>query len=206
MGHPLFVKICGLTSLADARAAVAAGADALGFVFFERSLRRVTVAQAAAISQALPRPRPLRVGVFVNASPTTIAEAEAAVGLDVIQLAGDEDPEYAARVGRKAMKVVRLADRASVATLRQYRCEAFLLEPGPRAAVPFDWAIVREALGVARIVIGGGLTTETVAAAITAARPFGVDVAAGVESSLGVKDPAAMRRFVQAARGAAPSR
>jgi phosphoribosylanthranilate isomerase len=99
------------------------------------------------------------------------------------------------------MKVVRLVDRTSLATLRRYRCQAFLLEPA--AGVAFDWAIAREAKGVARLVIGGGFTAETVGAAITAARPFGVDVCAGVESALGVKDPERMRRFVLAAREAA---
>jgi phosphoribosylanthranilate isomerase len=203
----LFVKVCGITTLADARAAVDAGADALGFVFFARSLRAVTPAAAAAISQALPRPRPLRVGVFVNAPPGAIAAIDAQVGLDAIQLAGDEDPEYVAAIGPKAMKVLRITGPASLAAARGYRCQAFVLE-GPAAAPggsggAFDWRLARDAKGVARIVLGGGLTPDNVAAAVAAARPFGVDVTAGVESAPGVKDPERLRRFIAAARAAA---
>jgi phosphoribosylanthranilate isomerase len=206
-GRPLFVKVCGITSLVGARAAIEAGADALGVVFFERSLRAVTVAQAAAISQALPRPRPLRVGVFVNAPPPVIAAVDAAVGLDVLELAGDEDPEYVAQIGPKAMKVIRVTGPAALAAARRYRCDALLLD-GP-AATPggagatFDWGLAQQAKGVARIVLAGGLTPDNVAAAVRAARPFGVSVTAGVEASPGVKDPERLRRFVAAARAAA---
>jgi phosphoribosylanthranilate isomerase len=204
----LFVKICGITSVADAEAAAAAGADAIGLNCYPRSLRYVTPARAAEIVRALPPRRPLRVGVFVNAPPAEIAALDAALGLDVIQLHGDEDPEYVARVGPKAMKAIRVTGPESLAALRSYRCQAFLLD-GPAggayggAGRGFDWSLARAAKGVWRLVIAGGLTPHNVAEAVTAARPYGVDVASGVESEPGVKDPALMQAFVAAARAAA---
>jgi phosphoribosylanthranilate isomerase len=204
----LFVKVCGITSIADARAAAAAGADAIGLNFYPRSLRHVTPERAAAIVRALPPRRPLRVGVFVNAPPAEVAALDAALGLDVIQLHGDEDPEYVAQIGAKAMKAIRVAGPESLAALRRFKCQAFLLD-GPAggayggAGRGFDWSLALKAKGVWRLVIAGGLTPANVAAAVTAARPYGVDVASGVESAPGVKDPALMREFVAAARAAA---
>jgi phosphoribosylanthranilate isomerase len=203
--RPLFVKVCGVMSVEAARSAALAGVDAIGFRFFERSLRRVSPEQATIISQALPRPRPLRVGVFVNASPATIAAIDAAVGLDVIQLGGDEDPEYVARIGPKAMKVLRLTDRSSLASLPRFRVQAFLLQRAAsvREEDGFDWTLARAARGPARILVGGGLTVDNVAAVVTAACPYGVDVSTGVESAPGTKDPDRIRRFVATARAAA---
>jgi phosphoribosylanthranilate isomerase len=113
-----------------------------------------------------------------------------------------------AAVGPKAMKALRVRDRASLAALARYRCQAFLLD-GPAGAsyggagVPFDWRLVRAVKGAWRLVIAGGLTPDNVAAAVRAARPYGVDVASGVEVAPGVKDPALIERFVTAARAAA---
>ena len=208
MSGRLFVKVCGITSVADAQAAVAAGADAIGLNCYRKSLRYVTPELAAAIVQSLPPRRPLRVGVFVNAPPHEVAALDAALGLDVIQLHGDEDPDYVARIGAKAMKAIRVTGPESLADLRRYRCQAFLLD-GPAggayggAGRGFDWSLARQATGVWRLIVAGGLTPANVAAAVTAARPYGVDVASGVESAPGVKDPALMREFVATARAAA---
>jgi phosphoribosylanthranilate isomerase len=209
VSRPLFVKICGITSAADALAAVRAGADAVGFNFDRRSIRLVCLEDAAAISRVLPRPRPLRVGVFANASLEEIASADARVGLDVIQLHGDEDPGLVAAVGPKAMKTIRLAGAAPLGAWRSYRCHAFLLDGSGRqgdGGEAFDWSVARAFKGVARVVISGGLTPENVEAAVAAAQPYGVDVVGGVESSPGVKDEAKLWRFIERARGPAARR
>jgi len=204
----LLVKICGITSVDDARAAVDAGADAIGLNFYPRSLRYVPPAKAAEIVRSLPPKRPLRVGVFVNAAPAEVAALDAALGLDVIQLHGDEDPEYVARIGPKAMKALRVTGPESLAALRRYKCQAFLLD-GPASGAyggagrGFDWSLARQAKGTWRLLIAGGLTPANVAAAVAAARPHGVDVASGVELAPGRKEPELMRAFVAAARAAA---
>jgi phosphoribosylanthranilate isomerase len=204
----IFVKVCGVTTVEDALGVAAAGVDAIGLNFYSASLRHVTRDTAVAIARALPPRRPLRVGVFVNAPPAEVAAVDAAVGLDVIQLHGDEDPDYVARIGPKAMKAIRVTGPESLAALRRYRCQAFLLD-GPAggayggAGRGFDWSLARQAKGVWRLLIAGGLTPENVAAAVAAARPYGVDTASGVESSPGRKDLDKVRRFVATARAAA---
>ncbi len=209
----LFVKICGITSPEDAALAVDAGADALGFVFWPMSPRRVDLARAVAIARQLP-PFVLRVGVFVNAPREEMARVADAVGLDVLQLHGDEPPEALVALPRRAIKAVRVGRRfASDEATRYLSCTSGLLvdtrltgdssqAPGG-TGVPFDWALVTGlAAQVPFLVLAGGLTPQNVADAVKVVRPQAVDVASGVETVPGKKDPARVRAFVAAARAA----
>jgi phosphoribosylanthranilate isomerase len=208
----LFVKICGITSPEDARVAVEAGADALGFVFWQMSPRKVDPVRAAAIARELP-PFVLRVGVFVDAARDEMARIADAVGLDLLQLHGDEPPEALAALPRRAIKAVRVGKGfASDEALRYVGHAAGLLVdtrlPGETqlpggTGVPFDWTLVK---GLAErlpfLVLAGGLGPANVAEAVRAVRPHAVDVSSGVETLPGRKDSAKVRAFVQAARAA----
>jgi phosphoribosylanthranilate isomerase len=208
----LIVKICGITSPEDARAAVEAGADALGFVFWHMSTRKLEVARAAAIARGLP-PFVLRVGVFVDASRDEMARIADDVGLDLLQLHGDEPPEAIAGLPRRALKAVRVgkgfaADEAlrfvgkAAGLLVDTRLPGETQMPGG-TGVAFDWSLVQGlAARVPFLVLAGGLGPGNVAEAIRAVRPHAVDVSSGVEGLPGRKDPAKMKAFVDAARAA----
>lgn len=194
------VKICGITNLDDALAAVEAGADALGFVF-AASPRRIEPAQAAAIAERLP-PFVVRAGVFVDAPAEELRAVARAVPLDVIQLHGDEPRTLTRVLGLRVVRRIRVRDDDTRERLRErlagHEAAAFLLDPGSGSGRTFRWEIARE-LGV-RVVVAGGLTPANVGAAIRAARPYAVDVCSGVERRPGAKDPAALRAFVAAVR------
>lgn len=206
------IKICGLTRLADAVAAVEAGADALGFVFVPGTPRAVTVTQAAALVRALP-PLVTKVGLFVNAEPSLVRDTVAAVGLDTVQLHGEEAPEFAAEFrGRtKVIKAFRVRDAASLSVLPAYResVDAFLLDAFVAGAhggtgAKFDWslALPAKALGVP-VILAGGITPDNAAEAVRQVRPFALDVSSGVEAAPGQKDPEKIRRLIREARAAA---
>ena len=205
------VKVCGVTSREDARAAVAAGADAIGFVFWPRSPRAVDADTARAIAAALP-PFVLRVGVFVDAPNEEIRRVADEVGLDMVQLHGSEAPEAVAAAPRRAVKAVRVGPGFRVEDALRYDGAAagLLVDTRVDGGLPggtgrsFDWSLVRPLReGTSFLVLAGGLTPDNVGAAIAAVRPDAVDVSTGVESAPGRKDPAKMRAFVEAVRGAA---
>jgi phosphoribosylanthranilate isomerase len=201
----LIVKICGLTRVDDALAAAAAGADWLGLNLWPPSKRFVDRAAAAAIAAALRAAAPAvrLVGVFVDQPADQVREAAAALGLDQVQLHGDESPAYGAGLGLPFIKALA----GDLARAADYDCELVLVDavsPGRggsgRSA---DWAAARVlADGGRKLLLAGGLTPDNVAAAIAAVGPWGVDVASGVESAPGRKDAERMRRFVAAARAA----
>ncbi len=202
---PARVKICGVTRVEDALAAVAAGADALGFMFYPPSPRFLRLDQAAAIARELP-PFVARVGVFVDASPDRVHEAIAAVGLDTLQFHGKESAEYCRGFpGRRLVKAFRMRNPASLAELEDYRGMAWLLDSYVAGAFggtgqTFNWDLACEAVRRGgTVILAGGLTPDNVGRAVAAVRPFAVDVSSGVESEPGVKDPARMRAFVRAA-------
>ncbi len=205
---PLFVKICGITSVDDAHAALDCGVDALGLNFYAPSPRCVAVARATEITNAIGT-RALKVGVFVNASYEEITAIDAAVGLDLIQLHGDEPAKLCARWPGRVIKACRLQTTKNVDCLADYAgVRMLLLDAAVGGAyggtgVRADWQLARTAKrhGVP-VLLAGGLTPENVADAVRVVAPFGVDTASGVESAPGRKDASKMQAFVAAARAA----
>jgi phosphoribosylanthranilate isomerase len=199
------VKICGITNAPDALAAAAAGADALGFMFYDASPRHITLGAAAEIIRQLP-PSVVKVGVFVNASTDRVVRAIGECGLNLLQFHGDETPEYCVQFGVMSMKAFRIRDADSLRTLPEYATDAWLLDayvadnPGGTGET-FNWDLAVEARKLGRpIFLAGGLTPENVAEAVRKVQPYAVDVSSGVESAPGKKDPDKIRRFIAAAR------
>lgn len=200
------VKICGLTRLPDALAAVEAGADALGFMFFEGSKRFLQPADAAQIIRALP-PFVAKVGVFVNASADTVRATIAECGLDTLQFHGEETPAFCRQFAPlKVVKAFRVQNAESLRPLPDYAVDAWLLDshvPGQRGGTgeKFNWDLACQAKELGRpVILAGGLTSENVADAVQQVWPFGVDVSSGVESAPGQKDAGLVRRFVAIVR------
>jgi phosphoribosylanthranilate isomerase len=202
------VKICGITSAGDAMAAVDAGADALGFMFYDQSPRLVSFKQAAAIIRELP-PLIAKVGVFVNPPDDAVRRAIAETGIDTLQFHGEEPPDFCRRFGLKVIKAFRVRDTDSLAATHSYASEAWLLDSfvagqhGGTGA-QFNWDLAADA---ARrhswVILAGGLSPANAAEAVRKVRPFGLDVSSGVESAPGKKDAAKVRDFIAAAKGAA---
>ena len=201
------VKICGNTNLADAQAAVAAGADMLGFIFAEASPRRVTIEAAADITRQLPG-HIVKVGVFVNASEEFVTRAIAACGLNMVQFHGDEPPEFCTQFGAMSVKAFRVRDQQSLDALLDYPTDAWLLDAydadkAGGTGKTFNWELAVAAQKFGKpIFLAGGLTPENVADAVQRVRPFAVDVSSGVEASPGKKDHAKVQAFIRAAKGA----
>jgi phosphoribosylanthranilate isomerase len=201
------VKICGITRPEDAQAAVAADADALGFMFWEPSPRRVSFEAAAAICRRLP-PFVSRVGVFVDAEAAYIREAVEVCQLDAVQFHGEETPEFCAQFVVPVIRAFRVRGPESLAVLERFPTVAWLLDSyvaGQRGGTgaTFNWALAAEAVRLGRpVILAGGLTPENVVAAVRGVRPYAVDVSSGVEAVPGRKDPTKLRAFVKAAKGA----
>lgn len=198
------VKICGLTSLADALAAVAAGADALGFVLAP-SPRRLEPRAVRAICRELP-PLVGRVGVFVDQPPEEVARLREFCGLDWVQLHGREGPEQAAALGWRVIKAMAVGG-APPRPPEGFERAGLLLDtraPGRRGGtgLTFDWALARPLAAARPVILAGGLGPGNVAEAVRAARPFAVDVSSGVESAPGRKDHAKLSEFVRRAKQA----
>jgi phosphoribosylanthranilate isomerase len=196
------VKICGITNVDDAVAAVDAGADALGFMFFENSKRNITFARAVEIIRRLP-PFVAKVGVFVNAAEEFIRRGIESTGIDTLQLHGDETPDFCRKLGAlKVIKAFRVRDAESLNDCLAYREYAWLLDSYVAGAaggtgVAFNWDVAVEAGKHNRmIILAGGLKPETVAQAVQKVKPFAVDVSSGVESAPGRKDHAKIRAFI----------
>ena len=199
------VKICGITSIEDAVAAVEAGADALGFMFYERSPRKISIETASAIKNALP-PFVMKVGVFADATENVIRTATLS-GLNALQFHGNETPEFVKRFSpTTTIKAFRIQNAASLAQLVAYNTSAWLLDSYTPAqlggtGMKFNWELALQARKLGRpIILAGGLTPENVAEAVRKVRPYAVDVSSGVESAPGKKDPAKVAAFIQAAK------
>ena len=201
------VKICGITSEADALAAAEAGADAIGLMFYEDSPRHVTISQAKAISEALPK-YIVRVGVFVNAEESLISQAVIDCTLNILQFHGDESAEDCGRFSVMSLKAFRMQGPETLKAMREFPADGFLLDAHVEDALggtgeTFNWDLAVRAQDLGRpIFLAGGLTVDNVAEAVAKVQPFAVDVSSGVESEPGKKDPAKMRAFVSAAKGA----
>lgn len=202
---PYFIKICGITNLDDALAAIDAGATAIGFNFFPQSKRYIAPNAAAEIAAAV-KGKVQTVGIFVNAPLKSVKETGALVKLTYCQLHGDEDPDYVGSFPN-ALKAFRVNDSLRSVHFDDYRCAAFLLDAFDEkeyggTGKTFNWLIAREANEFGRIILAGGLTAENVTQAIATAEPWGVDVSSGVESAPGKKDHEKVRLFVERARTA----
>lgn len=200
------IKICGITRGEDLRAAVQAGADAIGFVFYPPSPRCVALQAAARLSREVP-PFVSRVGLFVNAEPAAVRETLAAVPLDVLQFHGDEDEDYCRQFGKPYLKAARvrpgldlLEYARSFSSAQGLLLDAYVDGYGG-AGQSFDWGLIPPALP-SPVVLSGGLTSANVQEAVANVRPFAVDVSSGVELAKGVKDAAKIAAFVAAVRTA----
>lgn len=201
------IKICGITRIEDALAAAAAGADAIGFVFYGKSSRAVNAAVARDICTALPA-FVTTVGLFVDAAPNGVNEILDAAPLDLLQFHGDESPEYCAQFSRPYCKALRMHDDLDViATAEQFKAARSILLDTYRAGVAggtgetFEWQRVPNSLRN-KIILAGGLMPENVADAILQVRPYAVDVSGGVESAPGIKDVKKIEAFIAAVRRA----
>lgn len=201
------VKICGITRLEDALAAIAAGADALGFVFYAPSPRAVSAQQAAAIVQALP-PLVTTVGLFVDASRAEIEQVLAEVPLDLLQFHGEESNADCRQFGRPWIKALRVRPGEDVAQrlrgwpdARGYLLDAWHPSAPGGTGHRFDWSQVPT--GVDKpLILAGGLDPDNVVDAIRQTRPYAVDVSGGVESARGIKDAAKINAFMAGVRSA----
>ena len=212
------VKICGVTNPDDAKKACAAGADAIGLNFYEGSRRFVDIDHAKQISLSIPQ-GVIRVGVFVNASAADVCRTFDTVGLEAIQLHGDEPPPFLSLLGKRpVIRAFRCRD-SNLNEVQDYLAKCIDLQCIPHSVLTdayypgqyggtgrvFDWNLLntmRANLDGVRLILAGGLTPENVADAIVASRPHAVDTASGVESEAGVKDPDRLFRFVSNARSA----
>lgn len=200
-------KICGITRIEDALLAIAAGADALGFVFYPPSPRAITVAQAQVIIAALP-PFVTTVGLFVNIGRRELNELLSVLPLDLLQFHGDETPADCAGYQRPYIKALRVKPGDDIAQLAAPYAQAsgILLDtfvpgvPGGTGAA-FDWSLVPPDFSKP-IILAGGLTAENVFAAIEQVQPYAVDVSGGVEASKGIKDSLKVELFLREVRRA----
>ena len=200
-------KICGITNWSDARGAVEAGADFLGFNFYRESSRYISPAAARRIVQRLPE-KVASVGVFVNEPEREMLTIARRVGLDYVQLHGDETADVVSRMRRsvRVIKAVRVRESFRVAQLANFKRASSILLDGFDSRLrggtgkSFNWKLAKSAGRKRQIFLAGGLTPENAAEAVSAARPFAIDVCSGVESRPGKKDLARMRALVAAVR------
>ncbi len=200
------VKVCGITSIEDALAVVAAGGDALGFVFYEKSPRCVSAATVADIVAALP-PFVTTVGLFVNAGSQVIRETMLAARLDVAQLHGDEQPDECCLSPWRTIKALRVKNADSLRGAENFPVSALLLDAWSDDAYggtghQFDWQLIQQLNADRPVILAGGLTPENVATAVATVRPYGVDVSSGVELSPGRKDIDKVKKFIKQVRNA----
>ncbi len=205
------IKICGITRLQDAQAAVRAGADAIGLVFYADSPRAVSLEQAQGIATAVPA-MVTTVGLFVDADPGWVAEVSDELSLGLLQFHGNEAPDYCEGFRRPWMKALRVAPGMNVAAeIDRYSGGSAVLLDTYKKGVPggtgerFDWGLVPSMPGLP-LVLAGGLDADSVQDAIAATTPFAVDVSGGVETAPGIKSVQRIEAFVSAVRQAEPDR
>ena len=213
MSHRTRIKLCGLTRIEDVQAAVAAGADAIGLVFYPQSPRNVSAQQAATLLAALP-PFVTSVGLFVNASADEVAQVLAIAPISSLQFHGDETVAQccaiAEAVRRPFMRALRVKPDTTAVDLLEYELayrsasplfSGLLLDTWVDAyggsGKVFDWSLIPAELAH-RAVLSGGLSVQNVTDAVVSVRPYAVDVSSGIEASKGVKDAAMMHAFVSA--------
>ncbi|QPJ65653.1 MAG: phosphoribosylanthranilate isomerase [Candidatus Nitrohelix vancouverensis] len=199
------VKICGTTRREDADAAVACGADALGFIFYKKSPRNITQTDARKIISTLP-PFVKTVGVFVNETADAVNRAVEFCKLDAVQLHGDESPSYCKKIrARSVIKAIRVRGLESLSGLDQYPVAAFLLDAFSESArggtgKTFDWPLALKAKKAGPVILAGGLTPSNVYQAVRQVKPYAVDICSGVEATPGIKDNKKLEALFKALR------
>jgi len=202
----VFVKICGITNEEDALLAVALGADAVGFIFAP-SPRQIAVQKVYDITRRLP-PEILTVGVFRDEHPDRVIDIVDRSGVKAAQLHGHETVQDVATVMKRVRTVIKAVSAGTVDATRadQFLTDIVLVDaPAPGSGKVFDWTLLGDVPVGPRLILAGGLTPENVAAGIRAAKPWGVDVSSGVESSPGRKDPVKLRKFIATVRENEPA-
>ncbi len=205
--HRTRIKICGITRKEDLAAAVNAGADAVGFVFYPPSPRFLAAEAAALLARQVP-PFVTRVGLFVNAEPATVCETLGQVPIDLLQFHGDEDAQYCEQFGRPYIRAARVRPNSTRGHLLEFArafptAQGLLLDAWVEAyggaGQSFDWSLIPEGLPLP-MVLSGGLHAGNVGEAVVKTRPWAVDVSSGVEFSKGIKDAEKIAAFVAAVR------
>jgi len=200
------IKICGITDIEDAMAAVEYGADTLGFNFYKKRPRYMDPHKAAEIIAQLP-PFIVPVAVFVNEREERIREILQSACIHGVQFHGDETPEFCQRFGNHVIKAFQVKDKESIKHMAHYRVSAYLLDSyreGVRGGTgeTFDWHLAVVAKTFGRIILAGGLNPDNVAEAVKLVQPYGVDVAGGVEREKGIKDHGKIKKFITEVRRA----
>jgi len=203
------VKICGMTQLKDALFAVEQGVDAVGFIFYKKSPRAVTMKTVREIIKKLP-PLVETVGVFVNESAERVNKMADYCGLDLVQLHGEESPAFCRKIRRRVIKAFRVKDLQSIKQLEKFPVSGFLLDTFSDdlhggTGKSFDWNLALPAKKMGPVVLAGGLTPRNILQAVRQVRPYGVDVCSGVEKSPGIKDLEKVRAFLKNIRSGSKS-
>ncbi len=210
MANPqIKVKICGMTQLKDALFAVEQGADAVGFIFYKKSPRAVTMKTVREIIAKLP-PLVDTVGVFVNETADRVNKIADYCGLDLVQLHGEESPAFCRKIHRRVIKAFRVKDLQSIKQLEKYPVSGFLLDTFSDnlqggTGKTFDWNLALPAKKMGPVILAGGLTPRNIRQAVSRVRPYGVDVCSGVEESPGIKDLEKVRAFLKNIRSGSKS-
>ena len=211
-----WIKICGITNLEDAKEAVELGADALGFVFYEKSPRCITKETAKEIITSIQHPasriqdpasRIQTVGLFVDELEERVNEITSYCNFNILQFHGDETPDYCKKFPQKIIKAFRIKDKESLANIPKYEVDYYLLDtyseelPGGTGKT-FNWNLAKEAKKIGRpIILSGGLNSENIVEALEKVLPFGVDVSSGVELSPRKKEHKKLKEFITKVRG-----
>tara|TARA_B100000686_G_C16674915_1_gene908610 strand:+ start:272 stop:1021 length:750 start_codon:yes stop_codon:yes gene_type:complete len=210
LGVSVRIKICGITSIVDAIAAIGAGADALGFMFYEKSPRFLSNEKAKEIIRELPS-HVAKVGVFVDANVDTVNRTVETAGLDTLQFHGVESPDFCAKFQQNTIKAFRVKNHESLEQLSDYNTKALLLDsyvkgiPGGTGE-KFNWNIAIEAKRLGKpIILAGGLTPDNASDAVNQVAPFGLDVSSGVESTPGIKEKSKMISLITNAKSSSIS-
>lgn len=203
------VKICGMTQLKDALFAVEQGVDAVGFIFYKKSPRAVTMKTVREIITKLP-PLVDTVGVFVNESAERVNKIADYCGLDLVQLHGEESPAFCRKIHRRVIKAFRVKDLQSIKQLEKFPVSGFLLDTFSDdlhggTGKTFDWNLALPAKKMGPVILAGGLTPRNILQAVRQVRPYGVDVCSGVEKSPGIKDLEKVRSFLKNIRSGSKS-
>ncbi|MCK4648780.1 phosphoribosylanthranilate isomerase [bacterium] len=219
-----WIKICGVTNIEDALKVVELGADALGFVFYEKSPRKITKEKAKEIidkiqdtrykiqtitnnQDTITKQRVVKVGLFVDELEEKVNEIASCCNFDILQFHGDETPDYCKKFPQKIIKAFRIKDKESLANIPKYEVDYYLLDayseelPGGTGRT-FNWDLAKEAKEFGKpIILSGGLNPENIIEALKKVLPFGVDVSSGVEASPGKKDHRKLKEFITKVRG-----